>query len=141
MRAPAVDGAALEGDPGAGFTLIEVLVAFTIAALMLGALYQLFSTGLRSSAAAENYETAMLLAESGIDALTATALTPGETDNRIGRFERRTRVTRRPELSSTQALSVPVPFEVEVSVTWHEGVRARSVRLATLRPGPQDSPQ
>src|SRR5258708_13349021 len=46
----------------AGFTLIEILVAFTVATLLLGALYQVFSTGLRSSASAEHYADAVLLA-------------------------------------------------------------------------------
>ena len=149
MNARAVETAAARTDPpsprgrrgterSAGFTLIEILVAFTVAALLLGALYQLFSTGLRSSAAAENYESAMLLAESGLDALAGTALAAGETIDRLGRFERRTSVRRRPDLLSTDAPSVPVPYEIEVRVAWREGVRERSLSLSTLRAGPPE---
>ena len=47
-----------------GFTLVEVLVAFAIVAVSLGALLQIFSGGLRSSRTAEAYATAALLAES-----------------------------------------------------------------------------
>jgi general secretion pathway protein I len=125
----------------AGFTLIEILVAFTIVALMLGALYQLFATGLRSGATAENYESAVLLAESGIDALNGTALAVDSTSERIGRFERHTSVAPRADLLPTEALSVPMLYELTVRVDWREGVRERSVTLSTLRAGPRDLPR
>ena len=124
-----------------GFTLIEILVAFTIVALLLGALYQLFATGLRSSATAENYESAVLLAESGLDALSGTAIAVGDTSERLGRFERRTSVQARADLLSTEALSVPMLYELTVRVTWREGVRERAVTLSTLRAGPRDLPR
>src|SRR5260221_5677994 len=82
----------------AGFTLIEILVAFTVATLLLGALYQVFSTGLRSSASAEHYADAVLLAESGLDALVGTAVAVGETTDRFGIYERRTNIRARPDL-------------------------------------------
>src|SRR5260370_22430505 len=74
----------------AGFTLIEILVAFTVATLLLGALYQVFSTGLRSSASAEHYADAVLLAESGLDALVGTAVALGATTDPLGIYQRRT---------------------------------------------------
>lgn len=128
-------GEARAGD--AGFTLIEILVAFTIAALLLGALFELFSTGLRSSLTATNYDDAVLIAESAIDALSATPLAVGETENHLGRFDRVTTVRQSPEFLPTQALSVPMIYEISVRVTWHEGVRQRSISLSTLRAGPR----
>jgi general secretion pathway protein I len=47
-----------------GFTLIEVVVAFAILALSLGALYESFGGSLRRSAAASKRELAALRAES-----------------------------------------------------------------------------
>ena len=47
-----------------GFTLLEVLVAFTILAIALTALIQAFSQGLRASTVAEDRATAVLLARS-----------------------------------------------------------------------------
>jgi general secretion pathway protein I len=121
----------------AGFTLIEILVAFTIAALLLGALFELFSTGLRSSLTATNYDDAVLLAESALDALSATPLAVGETENHLGRFDRVTTVRQSPEFLTTAALSVPMIYEISVRVTWREGVRQRSILLSTLRAGPR----
>jgi general secretion pathway protein I len=124
-----------------GFTLIEILVAFTIVSLLLGALYQLFATGLRSGFAAENYESAVLLAESGLDALNGTPLALGDTNEHLGRFERHTTVTPRADLLTTEALSVPMLYELRVEIAWREGVRERSVTLSTLRAGPRDLPR
>jgi prepilin-type N-terminal cleavage/methylation domain-containing protein len=47
-----------------GFTLIEVLVAFTIAALMLGAMYGILASDLRSEGTAESYRDAVLIGQS-----------------------------------------------------------------------------
>ena len=47
-----------------GFTLLEVLVAFTILAIALTALIQAFSQGLRASTVAEERATAVLVARS-----------------------------------------------------------------------------
>lgn len=47
-----------------GFTLLEVLIAFTILAVALTALVQAFSQGLRASTVAEDRATAVLLARS-----------------------------------------------------------------------------
>ncbi|MEZ5584104.1 MAG: type II secretion system protein [Candidatus Competibacteraceae bacterium] len=47
-----------------GFSLLEVLVAFAILSLTLGVLLQVFATGLRNTANAEDYTRAVLQAES-----------------------------------------------------------------------------
>src|SRR5713101_6920446 len=80
MQAPQLPA---DNRSSAGFTLIEILVAFTVATLLLGALYQVFSAGLRSSASAEHYADAVLLAESGLDALVGTAVALYEIEVRV----------------------------------------------------------
>jgi general secretion pathway protein I len=125
----------------AGFTLIEILVAFTVATLLLGALYQVFSTGLRSSASAEHYAGAVLFAESGLDALAGTAVAVGETTDRFGIYERRTNIRVRPGLGPSDEQVALVPYEIEVRVAWREGVRERAVLLSTVRPGPRERPR
>ena len=55
----------------AGFTLLEILVAFVMLALVGGALLQLFQGGLQSLAAGDNYSRAALLAESTLSQLRA----------------------------------------------------------------------
>jgi prepilin-type N-terminal cleavage/methylation domain-containing protein len=122
----------------AGFTLIEVLVAFAVAVLLLGALYTLFSTGLRSSASAEHYADAVLLAESGIDALAGTPVAVGETSDRFGIYRRTTSIRARPDFGPADEQAALEPYEIQVRVVWREGVRERAVQLSTLRAGPRE---
>src|SRR5258707_8716331 len=89
MQAPQLPA---DNRSSAGFTLIEILVAFTVATLLLGALYQLFSAGLRSSASAEHYADAVLLAESGLDALVGTAGSPRQTTEPLCVLQRPTNI-------------------------------------------------
>lgn len=105
-----------------GFTLIEVVVAFTIAALCLGAVFQLLTgslAGLRGSAA---YAHATQLAESRLDSIgIAEPLVPGATS---GRFD---------EQFAWQMQTDPLPgtklYRVRLTVSW----RDRSVSLESLR--------
>ena len=105
-----------------GFTLIEVLVAFTIAALCLGAVFQLLTTslsGLRGSAA---YAHATQLAESRLESVgIAEPLVPGTTS---GRFD---------EQFAWQMQTDPLPgtklYRVRLTVSW----RDRSISLHSLR--------
>ena len=124
------------GRSASGFTLIEILVAFVVAVIVLSALYDIYATGLRSGRGSEQYGNAVLLAESALDALAGGPLTPVVTTDRIGRYERRVSVRPRPDLASAQARLAVFPYEVEVQVAWREGVRERTVSLSTVRLGP-----
>jgi len=117
-----------------GFTLIEVLVAFTIMALMLGALLQTFAAGLRSQQVAESYATAALQARS--KAAEIGQIIPLETGEHSGEldngFQWRTVVE-----PYEPAVPAGVPggprlsgYEVEVTVSWRG---ERAVSLHTLR--------
>jgi general secretion pathway protein I len=125
-----------QGDETKGFTLIEILVAFAVATLLLGALYQIFSTGLRSSVAAENLSGAVLLAQSAIDATAGTIIAEGDTDDDIDFYHRRISIRLRPDLSGDPSKVPLAQYQIEVTVTWRDGRRARHVSLVTLRPGP-----
>ena len=124
------------GRPDSGFTLIEILVAFTIAVVLVGGLYQVFSTGLRSASMAADYSNAILLAESALDTVGAEgALTPGQLSDRPdGKYTRSMVLRPRPDLLPPEAVNaVLIPYEIEVRVTWQNGRQVRSVALATLR--------
>jgi general secretion pathway protein I len=57
----------------AGFSLLEVLVAFVIVALVATALFQLFGRSLNNASAADDYSRAVLLADSRLTAATVEA--------------------------------------------------------------------
>lgn len=128
--------------PGAGggrrgFTLLEILIAFAIMAVALGALMQAFSTGLESSSAARDYAVATMHARSKLEEVGITI--PLEAGTATGRFQDgyRWRVDiARADAEAEAAEAVPLDaYGVEVSVAWGD---RRSVSLETLRLGPRE---
>jgi len=74
------------GEGRAGFTLIEVLIAFVIMTIMLGAIFKAFSGGLNGLDASEGYAIAAMqaqskLAEIGIASPLETGVTNGIFEN------------------------------------------------------------
>jgi general secretion pathway protein I len=119
-----------------GFSLLEVLVAFAILAISLGALFALFSTGLRNAGVTQDYSRAVVMAESKLAEIGATVpLVAGEYQ---GEFDEQYRwqatVSEYLEEDETaQTVSELQLYQVTVTVSWGEAPRARSVVLATLR--------
>ena len=118
-----------------GFTLLEVLIAFTILAVALVALLRAFSSGLRGLDAAEAGAAALQHARSKIEEV--GTVIPLETGEHSGEFEDGTRwsIAIRPhetgEGAAVETVAL-VPYEIEVTVSRERGgkVTLRSLRLA-----------
>lgn len=126
-----------ESSAQAGFTLLEILVAFAVLVLMLGALLPAFSGGLRSLDAADSYVHAVLLAQSRIEMIGSEV--PLEEGDRQGILEDGFQwvaevrpVTLTAEARDEYALPFDT-FTVVVTVFKDGGPR---VRLETLRLAP-----
>lgn len=123
-----------------GFSLLEVLVAFSIMALLLTALLQVFAAGLRSAALGDQYTRATLLAESKFAALgVEIPLVEGEEQGASdGPYHWRLRLEPYWPLEAPQAVDLSVrPVLATVEVYWEEGNRQRVISLTTLRLAPQ----
>lgn len=122
-----------------GFTLLEVLVAFVILAMMLGVIMNLNSLALNTTARASDREQALLLAQSQLDRVLASReLKPGTQSGRFDddRFQWELQVSRFefPNRPVTEALNAPEPYEIELSVRWAQNNRqGQSLTLRTLR--------
>ena len=133
-----------------GFTLLEVLVAFVIAAAALGVMYRGTLDGLRAAVAGGRTEEAVSRAQSRLAAVgRGSILAPGTAQGDDGRgFRWRTRIVpaaapapaaRGPEARTGPFIAL---FDVTVEVAWDEDGRTREVRLDTRRatrappPGP-----
>ena len=121
-------------NPGSGFTLIEVVVAFAILALVLGVVFEAVGTNARNARLAERYTIATLWAESKLAALgIETGLVAGETQGRLpDPYRWRSRVTP----IAAEAIGEPTDvqlFDVVLTVEWGAGRDVRSVTLATQR--------
>lgn len=126
-------------DSTSGFTLIEVLIAFTIAAILLLPLLRSFSSGIASAGRTNGVTEATLIAESTLETMgPGVALTDGgRLDQEEGRYRIVASVHRYGGDSVPgDALLPAIPYEVLVTVSWQEAARTRSVALRTLRLGP-----
>lgn len=132
-----------------GFTLLEVLVAFTILALSLGAVFQVWSIGLRSTSQAESRALAVLLLESKLAGIGIEE--PLESGEQAGEFDNgfRWHASVEPyEAAPTEAEAEGfesegvgpgpgfVPYQVVVTVRWGERENEHALSLTTLRLGP-----
>jgi general secretion pathway protein I len=117
-----------------GFTLLEVLVAFVIAALALGVLFRGTLAGLRTAQTAGRYEEAVTRAQSRLAALTSGSLTPGDRQGDDGdgfHWWERIVVVGAPQPGSlTLAL-----YAVSVAESWGDDSK-RTVELDSERIGP-----
>lgn len=123
-------------DRRSGFTLIEALVAFIIAILLLGALLPVFRAALDGTARAEAETRAVLLAESLLESMGATSSPAfGEQSGELpDGFRWRTSV--RPFEAASAGVAPLQRFalvELAVTVGWRDTGRDRSVNLATIR--------
>lgn len=123
------------GSSQGGFSLLEVLVAFSILALVLGVLLNIFSTSLRSSSVAQHYTQAGILGDSLIGALgSEIPLTPGSHQGQHGElFSWRVMISSS-GLDTGGVLPEGVePLEVRVQVSWSELGSERTLDFVTLR--------
>jgi general secretion pathway protein I len=124
------------GPTTQGFTLIEVLVALTILSLSLAIIFSVFSVGLRSRRAAEEYEQATMLAESKLNSVGIDE--PIQEGDTVGRFNDRfwwkMVVTPYHEEGRNEAKDLlGRPLLVTVIVSWGDAGDEKSVTLTTLR--------
>ncbi len=121
-----------------GFSLLEILIAFSILALALGILLNIFSSGANNAAVAEEYTAAIQIAESlmaqtGVE----TALQAGQSSGQDGE-KYRWLVTVTPFIPGsakfdTQATTAAL-FKVKVSVNWGEAQdNDRQIEITTLK--------
>jgi general secretion pathway protein I len=127
-----------------GFTLLEVLVAFTIAALALVALFKGAGTGLNSVEAAGRYAEAVSRAKSHLAGIGRdVAATPGELQGDDGNgYHWRIRIqpigTTKPPEGGNMANPPPVKislYAVMVGISWTDNGQRREVLLHSERLG------
>ncbi|MDO9106247.1 MAG: type II secretion system protein [Methylovulum sp.] len=121
-----------------GFSLLEILIAFSILALSLGILLKIFSSGVNIAAVAEEYTAAVQIAESlmirtGVE----TPLQAGETSGLDGEHYNWRVVVNPyvlpPDQVDVNALKLAL-FKVDVTVSWGDGnTGERQIELSTLK--------
>jgi len=121
-----------------GFSLLEILIAFSILALSLGILLKIFSAGVNNAVVAEDYTAAVQIAES-LMAKTGVE-TPFQASQASGleneKYHWRVEVSPfefNPEKVDTTAITA-VLFKVKVIVSWgDDNANDRQIELTTLK--------
>ncbi|MCX7082580.1 MAG: type II secretion system protein [Methylococcales bacterium] len=121
-----------------GFSLLEILIAFSILALSLGILLKIFAAGVNTAMIAENYTAAVQLSESlmakaGVETPLQSGLSTGLENNLYNWQVEVSPFTLNSELTDTKTLTAEL-FKVKVTVNWGEdNARDRQVELITLK--------
>lgn len=115
-----------------GFSLLELLVAFSIMALAMGMLYRVSGGSARAAGDAERYQRAVILAESLL-ALRDAVPPKGwrETGDSAGYSWQ---IASAPFATGIVGPNVPQLHEIEIVVSWRDGERLRSLAFTTLLP-------
>jgi general secretion pathway protein I len=127
-----------------GFTLIEILVAFVIAAFALGVMFKAATGGLFAVATAGKYNEAVSRAKSHLAALGRDGtITAGDYDGDDGGyFHWHLHITQLAVVQPGEAVlrTIPRPatkepalYEVDVAISWTESGRTRQVLLRSKR--------
>lgn len=133
-----------------GFTLLEVMLAFVLLAMLMGLAIAALSNGLRQVRSAQDETEATLYAQSLLDGIGVLApIAPTERDGRFGdgRYRYRLEIREVPDPAPTGAAPLAVAsmvraprlFRVALSVQWGEGGAGQQLQFASLRardPGP-----
>ena len=122
----------------AGFSLLEILVAFTLMALIVAVLMRVFSGGLQGAGLAEDYARATSLAESKLAGIgSETPLKPGEiSGTEAGKYRWKIAMQGYDDKAASaappQTLMRVQLMEVAVSVAWSDYGKDRQVDMTTL---------
>ena len=118
-----------------GFSLLEILVAFTIMAISLGIVLKIFSSGVNTAVISEDYMIATQIAES-VMARTGVeeALEIGDASGIEGdKYQWQVKITSDETFEITEGSEIEL-LAVQVTVKWDENLaNARSVELNTLK--------
>jgi general secretion pathway protein I len=121
-----------------GFTLLEILVAFTVAALLLSAGMRALSVDIGGVTQSRAQTEAVLLASSALEEVGVTIpLREGEqTESVGGGFVRRLAIAQSNIEVKGEGPPQAIPYEIDATVAWNSGGREHSVSLRTIRLGP-----
>jgi len=120
-----------------GFSLLEILVAFTIMAISLSILLNIFSSGVNTAVIAEDYIVATQIAESlmaktGIEEPLVIGQSTGTEDEKY-QWQVKIENSINPDLDEDSDIEL---LAVQVIVSWdNDQQNGRSVELNTIKPG------
>ena len=121
-----------------GFSLLEILIAFSILALSLGILLKIFSAGVNTAVVAEDYTAAVqiaesLMAEASVETPLQASQASGLENEKYHWLVEVSPFAFNPENVEPSAITAEM-FKVKVTVSWgDDNANDRQVELSTLK--------
>ena len=122
-----------------GFSLLEVLVAFSILALSLGVLYQIFSKGTHATILGKEYARATIIAQSRLNAF-GIADSPEASTNQgteDDKYQWEVMVQPLSYESESDTIIRAALYKIDVEVIWKSLGKQRSITLNSLKLFPE----
>jgi len=119
-----------------GFSLLEVLVAFSVMSVSLTAILGIYSTAFQSSSSAERYAIATQLVESKLKEVSVASVLQEGVEGSAPTEQYAWRATARALdwQGSAGSENHPLrPYEITVSAFWTEAGRDHEVSISTVR--------
>ncbi len=115
-----------------GFSLLELLVAFSIMAMSLGLIYKAMGAGVRNVGDLTLHQQASMLAESLLNSRDSVT---DQGWNEGGEYAPFTwRINSQPFASVTNAPEAPPLHQIQIVISWPDGVRPKQLEIQTLLP-------
>jgi general secretion pathway protein I len=127
----------------AGFTLIEVVVAFVVLSLVLAVVFEIFSTGLARASELDERSRALVVAQSklalaGLEEALKDGESQGESEDRRFHWTVAVKRVQEDRESMPTAPSAYSMYHIDVSVAWRGAdTRDHTLSLSTLGVGPR----
>jgi len=121
-----------------GFSLLEILIAFSILAISLGILLKIFSSGVNTAVVAEDYTAAVqiaegLMAKTGVETLLQAGEDSGLENNKYHWLVEVSPFVFNPENVDVTTMKAEL-FKIKVIVSWgDDDDNDRQVKLTTLK--------
>jgi len=118
-----------------GFSLLEILIAFSILAFSLTILLNIFSSGLRRTMVSEEYQKAVIIAQSKLAAAGVEKELDSGTQN--GEVQEKYSWSVNVQAINLDVMGLDeadvIPYQVTVTVEWQAGENNRQLELTTIK--------
>jgi general secretion pathway protein I len=121
-----------------GFSLLEILVAFVILALSLGALLGVFSRGLTTASMSSHYSEAAIIAESKLaEAGIVQPLEEASYGGETGIYNWYVNILPYSwpveDVDPALTNNVTDTFQIDIDVSWRQGARPMKIHVTSLQ--------
>ena len=117
-----------------GFSLLEVLVAFSIFAVSLGIIFQIYSKGAQSARLSDEYANAVIIAQSRLSNIGVESFPDiGVYEDNNEKFRWITRVSSNENNIGLEKTHKLIKRDIEIEVYWRSMNKTRSIKLNTSK--------